>query len=98
MKSLTYLSVAEIELAEAATYYDQREAGLGADFLKAVQETIAAIQRSPETWPYYEVPVRSCRVRLFPYRLFYRVLPDRVQIIAVMHLSQKPGYWKNRIK
>jgi plasmid stabilization system protein ParE len=98
VKRLTYLSVAETELVEAAQFYDEREPGLGKAFLDAVREAGERICRNPELWAFYEKPVRSYRVLPFPYRLLYRELPDGVQIVAVMHLSRRPSYWKDRIK
>ena len=97
MNRITYLSVAEIELIEAALYYNEQQSGLGKDFLDAVGEREKVIQRDPELWTFFEEPIRGCRVQPFPYRLLYRVLPDRIQIVAVMHLSTHPDYWKNRI-
>jgi hypothetical protein len=98
VKRLTYLSIAEIELVEALQFYDEQEYGLGKIFLDAVLEAGEKIRRNPELWSYYEKPIRSYRVMPFPYRLLYRELSDRVQIIAVFHLSRLPGSWKNRLK
>jgi len=97
VKRVTYLSVAEVELAEAAQYYDEQQPSLGRDFLDAVRVATAAIQRNPELWAFYEKPVRAYRVQPFAYRLLYRELPDRIQIVAVAHVSRRPGYWKTRL-
>jgi plasmid stabilization system protein ParE len=97
VKRLTYLSVAEIELSEAAAFYEKRQPGLGKAFLDAVRETGERIQRNPEMWAFYKEPIRSHRVAPFSYRLLYRELPDRIQVVAVFHLSRKPGYWKDRL-
>jgi toxin ParE1/3/4 len=97
MTRLTFLSIAEIELAEAAEFYEERERGLGRDFLDAVRRAGEQIRRNPGMWPYYEEPVRSYRVLPFPYRLLYRELPDRVQVVAVWHLSRRPGSWRDRL-
>jgi plasmid stabilization system protein ParE len=97
VKRVTYFSVAELEQAEAARFYDEQKPGLGRTFLDAVRAGIAAVQRNPEMWAFYEKPIRSYRLRPFPYRLLYRELADRIQIVAVMHLSRRPGYWKDRI-
>ena len=98
MKGLTYLSVAESELAEAAQYYDEQEPGLGRKFLDAIVDASEKIRRNPELWSFYEKPIRGYRVMPFPYRLLYRELPDRIQIVAVFHLSRRPGCWKERLK
>jgi hypothetical protein len=98
VKRLTYLSVAEIELAEAAKYYDEQQAGVGKMFLDAVQKAGEQIASDPERWAFWYPPLRSFRVFPFPYRLLYRILADRVQVVAVVHLSRQPGYWKTRLK
>jgi plasmid stabilization system protein ParE len=98
VKRLTYLSIAEIELVEALRFYDEQEDGLGKIFLDAVAEAGEKIRRSPRLWSFYEKPVRGYRIMPFPYRLLYRELSDRVQIVAVFHLSRRPGSWKNRLK
>jgi toxin ParE1/3/4 len=97
VKRITFLSVADVELSEAAQYYEKEQHGLGRQFLDAVRGAADAIRRQPETWPFYAKPIRASRVQIFPYRLLYRELADRIQIVAVMHLSRRPGYWKNRI-
>jgi plasmid stabilization system protein ParE len=97
VKHLTYLSIAEIELAEAVEFYDERQPGLGKLFLDAVQDAGERICQNPEWWPFFEEPVRGCRVFPFPYRLLYRALPDRIQIVAVFHLSRHPESWKNHL-
>jgi toxin ParE1/3/4 len=94
VKRITFLSVADAELAEAAQYYERQENGLGTRFLDVVRKSLDAIRRQPDTWPFYAKPIRSCRMQAFP----YRELADRIQIVAVMHLSRQPGYWKDRIE
>ena len=97
MKRLSYLNIAEIELVEAAQFYDERQPGLGRLFLDAVREAGEHIRQNPEWWPVFEEPVRGCRVFPFPYRLLYRELPDRIQIISVFHLSRRPQSWRDRL-
>jgi hypothetical protein len=43
-----------------------------------------------------ESNIRKCKLPHFPYALIYRIQTDSIQIIAVMHLRQAPGYWKRR--
>ncbi|HEY9508870.1 MAG TPA: type II toxin-antitoxin system RelE/ParE family toxin [Verrucomicrobiae bacterium] len=97
MKVLAYLSIAEIELTDAIEFYDKRQPGVGRLFLDAVREAGERICQHPEWWPLFEAPIRSCRVFPFPYRLLYRELPDRIQIVAVFHLSRNPESWRDRL-
>lgn len=98
MKRLTYLSVAEIEVAEAVNFYDERQPGMARLFLDALREAGEKIRRQPEWWPVVAEPVRGCRVYPFPYRLLYRELPDRIQVVSVYHASRCPGGWQERLK
>ena len=98
MKRLAYLSVAEMELVEAAQFYDERQPGVGKLFLDAVREAGERIRQNPEWWPVLETPIRGCRVVPFPYRLLYREFPERIQIVGIVHFSQRPGSWKDRLK
>jgi hypothetical protein len=41
--------------------------------------------------------VRRCLTHVFPYGVLYTVEPDFILIVAVMHGSREPGYWKRRV-
>lgn len=92
------MRAAEDELVDAAQYYESQRVGLGREFLDAVSDAEAMVQRNSETWAFYDAPVRSCRVMRFPYRLFYVERTECILIVAVGHLTRKPGYWKGRIE
>jgi hypothetical protein len=40
--------------------------------------------------------VRCCLTKTFLFGVLFRELPNRVVVVAVMHLHREPGYWKNR--
>ncbi|HOC55459.1 MAG TPA: type II toxin-antitoxin system RelE/ParE family toxin [Verrucomicrobiota bacterium] len=97
MKRLLYLTPAEVELVEAAEYYDSERQGLGRAFLDAVGAAEKQVQRNPQLWAFRRKPVRSCRVERFPYRLHYVEEPDRIVVVAVVYASRHPEYWKGRL-
>jgi hypothetical protein len=41
--------------------------------------------------------VRRTKLPGFPYLTYYRVLSDRVEVIAVLHGSRDPSVWQGRI-
>jgi len=96
MKPVHYLSPAENELFDAARYYEIQVAGLGLRFMNAMDAAVADIGSNPERWPLIRNGVRRRLLRQFPYALLYRVDPDEVAILAVMHLSRRPNYWSTR--
>jgi toxin ParE1/3/4 len=43
-------------------------------------------------------PFRCCSLRYFPFGIIYRYDESTVYIVAVIHQSKEPGYWKDRLK
>ena len=97
MKPAAYHCEADVELVSTAKLYECQRQHLGREFLRAVHLALSKVQQNPEQFPFYDRPARACRVRGFPYRLVYEVVPDGIHILAVMHMSRSPGYWKNRL-
>jgi len=86
-----------IEYADAALYFDERVPGLGADFTNEIDAAIEHIVQSPDRWHPIEGDVRRYLVHRFPYGILYTIEQDYILILAVMHLSREPGYWRHRI-
>lgn len=85
------------EYADAALYYEERTPGLGADFTLEVEAAIQSILEAPDRWRCLEEDVRRFLVCRFPYGILYTLEEDHVLILALMHLSREPGYWRHRI-
>jgi plasmid stabilization system protein ParE len=92
---------AAAEVAEAARWYETHRAGLGVEFLDAVDTAVTRIAETPRMGS--PVPgvsdqaIRRRPVRRFPYHVVYVVLPDRLQILAIAHDRRRPGYWVGRL-
>lgn len=87
---------ARLEYLEAVVFYEERQAGLGARFTLDVEAAIQRIVEGPHRWRVLEEEVRRCLARTFPYGVLYTIEADHVLILAVMHHSREPGYWRNR--
>lgn len=85
------------EADTAAKFYQQRQVGLGKRFLDNLAKAVSGIARHPYLYRQRESNIRKCKLPHFPYGVVYRIEADTIQIIAVMHLRQEPGYWKHRI-
>jgi len=85
------------EYDEAALWYAEREPALALRFIEAVEDAIGRILEAPTRWRGIEEDVRRCLTRVFPYGVLYTIEPDFVLIVAVMHCSREPGYWKQRL-
>ncbi len=66
-------------------------------FINAVEEAIFRIVESPTRWVVVDEDIRRCLTRKFPYGILYTIEEDYILIVAVMHCSREPGYWKERV-
>jgi plasmid stabilization system protein ParE len=87
---------AEAELIEAVAFYERAEPSLGEEFSLEVRAAMRNALSYPNAWPVLEGDVRRCLVNRFPYGILYSVEPDRIFVLAMMHLHRRPGYWKER--
>lgn len=84
------------EYAEAVEYYAQQRNEVAQAFIDAVENAVYQIRESPERWSLVDEDVRRCLTRKFPYAILYTIEQDYILILAVMHCSREPGYWKSR--
>ncbi len=96
MKPIRFLRPAELEMLDAAKYYELQATGLGSKFLRKIDAAIQDISKNPERWPVIKDSVRRRLVHHFPYALLYRIEPDEILVQATMHLRRRPDYWFNR--
>jgi len=96
MKSVLLLRPAELEMLDAARYYELQASGLGGDFLDKIDSAVQDIGMHPERWPVVRFDIRRRLIHRFPYALLYRVDPEEIVIQAIMHLHRRPDYWMNR--
>lgn len=92
------LPAARLEFDEAMLWYAQRRPSLGLDFVAAVDHVLGVIAEHPErypSWPRQRAYRRAVLTR-FPYSVFYRILPDEIEVIAVAHAKRDPEYWIRR--
>ncbi len=84
------------EYREAALWYAEREAGLALQFIGSGEDAIKRAIDAPSRQRVSEEDVRRCLARIFPYAVLYTIEPDFLLIVAVMHFSREPGYWRGR--
>ena len=97
MRSVEFHPEAQDEFILAAQFYESQTEGLGLDFTLAVQRTYERLLEFPVIGRPFGRRLRRLLVPKFPYALLYRVEPQRIYIVAVMHLHRRPGYWQSRL-
>lgn len=85
------------EVAEAAAWYEERQQGLGAELVEAVDHGIEQISLHPGAWHPLGRNLRRYRLSRFPYGIIYCLRGDMAIVIAFAHHSRRPRYWRSRL-
>ena len=84
------------EVKASYDWYQSQASGLGDDLMRELETACQTISELPDTWPRFNKNYRRFLLSKFPYPVIYRNDTDTIFVVAVMHNSRKPGYWKNR--
>ena len=80
---------AELDLADAAFWYEGQQSGLGRQFLGEALAVFSAIAETPQLHPVVQRNTRRALLRRFPFIA-------AIVVVAVMHGSRNPDRWKGR--
>ena len=83
------------EYADAVRYYTEQRTEVAQAFIDAIEDAVYRVRESPTRYNAID-DVRRCMTRRFPYGILYTIEQDYILILAVMHCSREPGYWKSR--
>ncbi|NET60917.1 MAG: type II toxin-antitoxin system RelE/ParE family toxin [Symploca sp. SIO2E6] len=84
------------EISEAYNWYEQQKLSIGDDFLDCVDKTLNRICLMPESYAIVYRDIRRAVVKRFPYAIYYRVVSNRVIVIAIFHSRRDPKSWQTR--
>ncbi|MCC7001840.1 MAG: type II toxin-antitoxin system RelE/ParE family toxin [Gemmatimonadaceae bacterium] len=87
---------AAFEMNAAFDWYEQQRAGLGYEFLRALDAALAALAREPLLRREVRPGVRRALLRRFPYGVFFGVSETAVIVLAVLHHRRTPHRWPRR--
>jgi toxin ParE1/3/4 len=91
----------ETDMAEAATWYDTREPGLGAVFREEAFQVFDALADNPllNSRRHPRKNIRWRYLERFPYRVIYEAIEgERIVVIAaVLHAARRDRHWKQRV-
>ena len=88
---------ARVEFKEATLYYSEKSRSLASAFFSEVEYVIERIVENPLLYRVIDEDVRRCLTRRFPYAILYCIEDHYILILAVMHCSREPSYWKHRL-
>ncbi|HJT79121.1 MAG TPA: type II toxin-antitoxin system RelE/ParE family toxin [Gemmataceae bacterium] len=87
---------AEADVQETHAYLEQSQVGLGRRFVARLREVLERIESMPELYGVVWQDVRAARLKKFRHIVYYVILADRVEVLAVMHGARDPSAWQER--
>lgn len=93
---VVFRRAAKAEFDDAALWYEERQTGLGGQFVSEIKYAVELASREPEKFPVKYGAIRCVQVRRFPYSIFYLHEPLRIAVLAVFHARRNPSVWQSR--
>ena len=88
---------AQEDLREAAEFYqEQADTALSLALLVEFERSVGLLLRRPSLGRVWRYGKRRLLMKRFRYALIYAVVGDQVRVLAIAHLSRRPGYWRRR--
>ena len=97
MKPITFHPNVEIDIQGSYAWYENELQDLGLQFISELEQGFDAISYAPSTWTTFEHGFRRYILARFPFSIIYKEKEEEVYILAVMHNSRNPEYWKERV-
>ncbi len=85
------------DLKDAASWYEDRKVGLGAEFLQQCKATLDRISKRPEQATVELDGIRSVRIHRFPYIVHFRVERSTLVVFAIMFGGRDASAWRSRV-
>jgi len=88
--TVRFLPELEEDLMAAHDWYDDKSAGLGAEFLRIFYAHAAILSRTPLIFTKVHQDFRRGLLRRFPYACYFRIEGDFVIVYGVFHCARDP--------
>ena len=85
------------ESKEAASFYGARSSSISRAFTEELEYALFEILQHPEAHPEYLHGTRRLVLRRFPFSVVYSIEQNSVLLVALAHMSRRPGYWRKRL-
>jgi plasmid stabilization system protein ParE len=94
--SAIFRPAAAADVEDAFLWYESQRSGLGDEYLDELALVLRAIAEHPNRFPIIHRETRRALLHRFPYALFYRVIDEKIIIVACMHGKRNPAHWQIR--
>ena len=93
---VVFRPAARAEFDGATLWYEDRDRGLGVQFVAEIDRAVDLASKYPDRYPIKHEKVRCIRARRFPYSIFYIIEAEQIVVLAVFHARRDPAIWKAR--
>lgn len=90
-------TAAEQDILLAQWWYLAEAPQVLASFEEEIDRSFCRIGDRPEMYQVIETAVRRAPLHRFPFSVLYRILPEWIEVIGVVHQSRDPRRWRRRI-
>lgn len=87
---------AEADIEDSFGWYEERETGLGVEFVLAVQSSLEVIVQRPLSCQILSGRTRRFVKDRFPHSIFYLIDDDKIIVTACIHQRRSPRVWRSR--
>jgi plasmid stabilization system protein ParE len=89
----------ESDIEAAALWYEERQPGLGGEFIREVRQAMAGLALNPIIYPirHRRYPVRWMFPNRFPYRIVFLVEEEIITVLCLVHAKRHDRVWKERL-
>jgi plasmid stabilization system protein ParE len=87
-----YSPQANLDFAEAVNWYLKHDVATAERFESALEKTVSDLCNDPLRWAVFDGLPRRCRIKHFPYSVFYRATNEHLIIDAISHGRQLPRW------
>ena len=95
-RPLRLTSAAKRDVFDARYWYLEQAPEIDEQFREDLSATMRRIEERPEMYPVVHQDVHRGNLRRFPYAVLYRIQPQGIQVIGVVHHARDPRRWKRR--
>lgn len=90
------LPEADADIDAALAWYAEKNLALAIRLAREIKHASARAAERPFAWTQIEPGIRRVLLTGFPYGVIYRVMGERIVVMAVTHQHREPGHWRGR--
>ncbi len=94
--SVVFRRAAQTEFDAAALWYEERQVGLGTEFMAEIKRAVELASNYPDGFPVKHGAIRCIQVRRFPYSVYFLPEAQRIVVLAVFHARRDPQVRQRR--